>query len=53
MYNMRLKKAARQLEFELHRGSDEQIEELYTIIKNAYNERKALNKKAAEKIKGE
>lgn len=39
MYNYRIKKIVCDLERELWRCSDEQVDEIYTIIKNEYDSR--------------
>ena len=49
MYNYRIKKIICDLERELSRSADEQIEELFTLVKGEYDQRF----KTADKTKGE
>jgi len=46
MYNYRLKKVICDLSREIVRGSDEQIDEIYSIVEEEYKNRKAEAKAA-------
>jgi len=50
MYNFRLKKICNDLSRELHRGADEQIEEILNVVKEEYNLRQGVKRTMSKEV---